>query len=767
MTMPFHGRTFAFTQPDGSKIQLRGWGDQHYAVFETLDGYTVTQNPTTGYYEVARLSADGSTLQPAAGVRGRLDGAGAGLPRGVRVSHESALAAARASAQLTSGRRCEQRRQERRQQLRALRSAAAAGGPLLAPPQRQTVGDFVGLCLLIDFSDAPATIARDEVERFCNTPGYNGFGNHGSVHDYFHENSIGRCRYTNIVAPYYRALHPKSYYTNPSIPQPQRAYELINEALTHHKANGFDFSSLTADSQGFVYAMNVYYAGPVTNNWAEGLWPHAFHLGNAVLLAPGRSAFDYQFTAMGAELTLGTFCHENGHMLCDYPDLYDYGYESSGVGAYCLMCAGANVSEKNPVSISAYLKRLSGWARNVTALEHGSQVTLAAGSNDFALYSRGGREYFIMENRRKAGRDDALPDEGLAIWHVDEEGDNSHEQMTSASHYELSLEQADGRFDLERQRNVVGDGGDFFAGPAARFGDDTVPSSKWWSGTSSNLAIDQISAASSTITFRCRLSDTVAPPQTLERSSAPERAIPDNNQAGISDTIEVAEALTISGMKVGIDISHSFRGDLRVLLTPPWGTAVELHPKGRGGSADNLKVVYDEATLPALATLRGRSTHGAWRLTVQDLAPADTGRLNRWSLAFSGAGATNAPIELKESVGTPIPDFPHTGIERGLTTASTGQTGSVEVSVDIAHTWIGDLRVSLLPPSGAEVVLHDRVGGSDQNLVRTFTTATTPALSALAGRPVAGSWRLRVADQEARDDGKLNSWRVLIKPAAA
>jgi len=73
MTMPFHGRTFAFTQPDGSKIQLRGWGDQHYAVFETLDGYTVTRNPTTGYYEVARLSADGSTLQPAAGVRGRRD----------------------------------------------------------------------------------------------------------------------------------------------------------------------------------------------------------------------------------------------------------------------------------------------------------------------------------------------------------------------------------------------------------------------------------------------------------------------------------------------------------------------------------------------------------------------------------------------------------------------------------------------------------------------------------------------------------------------
>jgi hypothetical protein len=188
------------------------------------------------------------------------------------------------------------------------------------------------------------------------------------------------------------------------------------------------------------------------NNWAKGLWPHAHHLDAPVLLAPGRSAFDYQFTAMGAELTLGTFCHENGHMLCDYPDLYDYGSESSGIGAYCLMCAGGNLSPKNPIPISAYLKRLSGWAHNVTALTHGAQVTLAAGSNDFAMYARSGREYFLIENRRKAGRDTALPDEGLAIWHIDEDGDNSSEQMTADSHYECSLEQADGQFDLERRR---------------------------------------------------------------------------------------------------------------------------------------------------------------------------------------------------------------------------------------------------------------------------------------------------------------------------
>ena len=637
---------------------------------------------------------------------------------------------------------------------------------MLAPPQRQTVGTFVGLCLLIDFSDAPATISREEVERFCNQSGYNGFGNHGSVSDFFLENSIGRCRYTNVVAPYYRALHPKTYYTDRTIPQPRRAYELMNEALAFHKAQGFDFSPLTVDSQGFVYAMNVYYAGPVTNNWAEGLWPHSHHLGTAVPLRPGMKAYDYQFTAIGSELELGTFCHENGHMLCDYPDLYDYGYESSGVGGYCLMCAGNNVSVKNPIAISAYLKRLSGWARNVNTITHGATITLEAGTNDFAIYSRGGREYFLIENRRRTGRDAALPDEGLAIWHVDEEGDNSHEQMTTGSHYELSLEQADGLFQLERQRNQIGDAGDLFAGPLARFGDSTLPDSKWWNGTSSNLRIEQISAAGQSITFKCFLSDVTAPSTTLTRTSTPNRAIPENNQAGITDAIDIAEALTISSLKVGVDITHTYRGDLNATLTTPWGTVIELHPKGRGGNAHDLKVTYDAATLPALATLRGRSAQGTWRLMVRDLAPGDTGKLNQWSLEFSAAAAAAAPIELKESPGLKIPDAPSGGIVRTLAATSAATIGSVEVSVDISHTWIGDLRVSVRSPSGTEAILHNGLGGSADNIVKTFTAANAPPLAALAGQPAGGTWQLNVVDRSAQDEGKLNEWKVSIKPSA-
>ena len=345
MAAPFSGKTFTFTQPDGTKIQVRGWGDQHYAVFETLDGYTVTKNPATGFYEVAALSSDGTLLEAAPGPAGNLDGTRAAVPRGLRIHREAARARGMEGAMRLGGRRCDQRREQRKSVARAAR---ALGEAVFAPPQRQTVGDFVGLCLLIDFSDEPGTIPRDEVERFCNQPGYSGFGNSGSVSDYFRENSLDRCRYTNIVTPYYRAQKPKTHYTDPNIEQGVRARQLIVEALNHWKANNFDFTPLTADSGGFVFAMNVYYAGDVANNWAEGLWPHAWHLATPVLLAPGKSAFDYQFTDMSHQLTLGTFCHENGHMLCDYPDLYDYGSESSGVGAYCRCAPAATSTRRTP-----------------------------------------------------------------------------------------------------------------------------------------------------------------------------------------------------------------------------------------------------------------------------------------------------------------------------------------------------------------------------------------------------------------------------------
>lgn len=460
MPAPFYNKRFTFTQPDGSRLAVRGFGNQVRARFETLAGDPVAQDATLRQAEA--------------------------LPETPRIKT-----------------RWEERLEEKKRRARSFPEADAT----LAATVQEAVGDFVGLCLLIEFPDVPGTIPREEVDAFCNQRGYRGFGNNGSVFDYFFDNSAGRLRYTNVVAPYYRSRHPRAHYTDPAVPWPDRARELIREALEHHRARGFDFSGLTADGAGFLRALNVFYAGELVNQFRQGLWPHMSRLLAPFALRPGLRASDYQITEMGHELTLGTFCHENGHMICDFPDLYDLGdpgdidVDSFGTGFYCLMGYGGDANPSNPAQVCAYLKHRAGWTESLTRITPGRSVTLNAGRNELALHEKSRTEYFLLEARLQQGRDAALPDAGLAIWHVDEDGSNENEQRTPALHYECSLEQADGRFDLENAEDA-GDRDDLFPfGANDRFGDATTPNSRWWDGSSSGLEIRNIRRTGNAVTF--------------------------------------------------------------------------------------------------------------------------------------------------------------------------------------------------------------------------------------------------------------------------
>ena len=147
---------------------------------------------------------------------------------------------------------------------------------------------------------------------------------------------------------------------------------------------------------------------------------------------------------------------------------------------------------------------------------------------------------------------------------------------------------------------------------------------------------------------------------------------------------------------------------------------------------------------------------GTWTLHVQDLAAIDVEQLNRWELEIEGIA--NAVVELQENPGATIPDNDPAGIERMLVTDAPGRIKEVEVSIDITHTYIGDLIVTLVTPTGASVALHQRDGGSNDNIIRTYAMATTAGLQSLRGQNIGGVWRLKVSDLEAIDTGKLNRW---------
>ena len=86
-----------------------------------------------------------------------------------------------------------------------------------------------------------------------------------------------------------------------------------------------------------------------------------------------------------------------------------------------------------------------------------------------------------------------------------------------------------------------------------------------------------------------------------------------------------------------------------------------------------------------------------------------------------------------------------------------GRTGTASattpVAVNIVHTYKGDLKVDLVAPDGSVYVLHNRAGGSADNIVQTFTVnLSTEALN--------GTWNLRVNDNAGGDVGYINSWSI-------
>ncbi len=250
---------------------------------------------------------------------------------------------------------------------------------------------------------------------------------------------------------------------------------------------------------------------------------------------------------------------------------------------------------------------------------------------------------------------------------------------------------------------------------------------------------------------------------TFQASSSPDRSIPDNNSRGIKDKLICQDAFSISTINVGVDISHTYIGDLRVTLISPSGTAMVLHDR-EGGSANDLHAQFDSTSAPQLSLVAGEQVNGEWLLHVQDLAAADRGRLKSWSLDISGR--VDDSVFVEESPGVIIPDNVQGGIERTLTVSRDGKLDRLVVTLDITHTYIGDLVVELIAPDSTVVVLHNRTGGSSNNIIRTYSFDNSSVLQTLRGSEMQGDWMLRVSDHANADQGKLNRWSLTLFPAA-
>jgi M6 family metalloprotease-like protein len=614
------GEILRFGQANGPEISLKVFGDEHYARYEDLQGYSVVYDEELGVFCYARLAAGhfrstGTPLsQPVP----------QGLVRHLQESQETIAALAAA---------------------RKLRRAAMAGGAAAAEEVVRTfgpnqglltgrvlsIGAVRGLTILVNFADLTSTVTRADVDDMLNGANYTRNGNICSAREYFRQVSTGKLDYTNVVVGPYRLSRNREFYVNNL---------LVEESLRLAVADGLDLTQFDSHGENIVDALNIMYAGQT--QYRGELWPHNWHIN----LRFGSMRTDlYLLTSLGrtaADLSIGTFCHENGHLLCRFPDMYDYGerdgdsIKSAGIGSYCLMGSGNhNGHGRSPSPVCAYLRDLAGWCDNEIDLSGAGVHQARHGDYNTVMKYRTSKpqEYFLVECRTRMGLDRALPASGLAVYHCDIMGSNELQQGTATKHYQCALVQADGRRDLEQDFNLGDDGDLYGAIQGVALSAASVPHSREWDGRESGLVISDIGAPGEVITF----SVGEASPSLLASGSAePMMAIPDNRTAGVSSTITIGQSGTVARAKVHVDIRHPYIGDLLLALTSPAGRRTVLHPR-LGGSADDLVETYDSAVPGVLSNMIGQPMAGAWVLNVSDRASRDVGQFRRWTIELESA----------------------------------------------------------------------------------------------------------------------------------
>ena len=191
-----------------------------------------------------------------------------------------------------------------------------------------------------------------------------------------------------------------------------------------------------------------------------------------------------------------------------------------------------------------------------------------------------------------------------------------------------------------------------------------------------------------------------------------------------------------------------------------WGTAsfgVE-HPSGPGYGYISYRYVHEYASavtaeLPVLAGANEVCDDAA--MTDED----GDGKANcadaQCSAHPSCASGGNTTRTYQAAPSAAIPDDNTTGVSSTITVSETGSVTDVKVTVDISHTYAGDLRVSLVHGS-TEKVLSANVGGSADNIEKTFT------VTGLGGQRLEGTWTLKVVDSAAQDTGTLNTWSLEV-----
>ena len=537
------------TQPDGSVVQIRKVGNEHFHYTLTGEDSILVVRDTDGYWNYADEHGKKTGIRVhAKSKRGQKE-------KNFLKNHDS-----RQILEKFHQNHRKQREKELENQPLMLQSSADA--PMMANewggwgggtttqttntdwPTRPALnsvkkeGDVRGLVILVQFSDVKfkRDNANEEYTDYLNKEGYSGYYMSGSVRDFFIQNSMGKYRPTFDVAGPITLKKTRDEYG--SLVNPDNiaagAVNAISEAMDSLVARNMDFSPYDSDNDNVVDFVYMIYAGVgrADTDVESAIWPHSYNVPKCLTKNNGNGN---RYTCSGMSMNryacspeidgqsyminkntdalngIGTFCHEFCHVL-GLQDHYDVNVNDSQrkvrytPGPWDLMDAGSYNCPQNrsfttscsPANLSAFERYSLGWMepRRLEISDTTFVLNPVLDNDGLVLTSKNDNEYYFVDFRLKEDFDIGLPNKGMLIWHINYDRRAwANNMVNTADPMRVDLVEADGKADSYTTS------GDAF--PTNK-GVNSFNGFVTWSGDSLGLEIYDITIVDSVVTFKTR-----------------------------------------------------------------------------------------------------------------------------------------------------------------------------------------------------------------------------------------------------------------------